>query len=451
MGAPCNKPKREQWASGRGFILATIGSAVGLGNIWRFSYVAGENGGGAFLFVYLCSVILVGAPLVIAELALGRNAAGDAITAFERAAPGTRWRVVGWICIFGCAVILSYYAVIAGWALKYLVGGITGTLWDAVAEGYGVYFARFIANPGEPVIWQMAMLAASVLIVAGGIRRGIEAVNRIVMPALALFVVALAVYASTLPGAEAGWRFLLLPDWKLLMRSDVLAAALGQSFFSIGVGMAVFITYGSYMTRATSIPRSAAAIVVGDTLFAIVAGLAIFPAVFAFGMTPEAGPQLAFITLPQVFLAMSGGHLIGSLFFALLVCAALTSMVSLLEVPVAAVVHRIGASRRRAVLVTGVMVFAAGVPLALSFGLLAGYPAPDRALLDAVDQTVSNYLLPLCGLLIVLFVGWRWTPADALAASGLAHQRAGVVWLWLVRIVSPGAIVLILIDRAGII
>ncbi len=441
--------QREQWASGQGFVLATIGAAVGLGNIWRFSYVAGENGGGAFLLVYLVSVLFVGAPIVIAEMALGRQASGDAVAAFENSSPGSRWHYAGWLGVIGSFLILSYYSVIAGWALKYFVGGLTGRLWFAAGEGYGGYFNRFISNPGEPVAWQMAMLAATMFVVAGGVQRGIEAVNRVLMPILAVFVIGLAFYAATLPGAGAGWRFLFVPDWALLWRGETLIAALGQAFFSLGVGMAVFITYASYMTRETRIPRSATAIIAGDTLFAIIAGLAIFPAVFAFGMNPEAGPQLAFITLPQIFLAMPGGNIVGLLFFALLVAAALTSMVSLLEVPVASVVHRTELRRWGATTVVGVAVFAVGIPSAMSFGLLSGIQISGRGLLDFIDQTVSNYVLPLAGILICLYAGWRWRRTDALSAADFTGKAVGTVWLWLLRVVAPAMILLILFDSTG--
>lgn len=440
--------KREQWASGRGFVLATIGAAVGLGNIWRFSYVAGENGGGAFLLVYLVSVVLVGAPIVIAELALGRRGAGDVVAAYE-ASRGSRWRFAGWVGVVGSFLILSYYAVIAGWALKYFVGALTGSLWQAAAEGYGGYFAGFISNSGEPIAWQLAMLAATMFVVAGGVQRGIEAVNRVLMPLLALFVIGLAAYAVTLPGAGAGWRFLFLPDWSALLEGRVYIAALGQAFFSLGIGMAVFVIYASYTADETRMVRSATAIIAGDTLFAIVAGLAIFPAVFALGLDPQAGPQLAFITLPQIFLAMPGGIVAGIAFFALLVAAALTSMVSLLEVPVASVIHRTPLRRWYSVVVVGAGVFALGIPSALSFGLLSGVRIGGHGLLDFIDQTVSNYLLPLAGMLACLYVGWRWPRADALAASGLRAPMLQRTWLWLLRTVAPAMILLILFNSTG--
>ncbi len=270
------------------------------------------------------------------------------------------------------------------------------------------------------------------------------------MPLLALCIVGLAAYALTLPGAAAGWRFLLVPDWSAILRAEVLLAALGQAVFSLGIGMAVFITYASYMTRETRIPLSAGAIIAGDTLFAIIAGLAIFPAVFAFGMDPEAGPELAFITLPQIFLAMPGGSIIGPVFFALLVAGALTSMVSLLEVPVATVIHRTRLDRRRATAMIGAAVLALGIPSALSFGVLSHIQISGRGLLDFADQTASNYVLPLAGILICLYAGWRWGRKEAVAAADLPQNFVGSLWLWLLRVVAPAVILLIILDSTGI-
>ena len=441
--------KREQWTSGRGFVLATIGAAVGLGNIWRFSYVAGENGGGAFLIVYLLGVVLVGAPIVIAEMALGRGAQGDAIAAFDQVSPGSRWRWAGLLGVLGSCLILSYYAVIAGWALKYFAGAATGSLWGAAGEGFGGYFDRFIANPGEPIAWQMSMLVTAMFVVGGGVQKGIEVVNRVLMPLLGLCVIGLAVYVSTLPGASAGWRFLFAPDWSALLRGEVLIAALGQAFFSLGIGMAVFITYASYMTAQTRIPVAAGAIIIGDTVFAIVAGLAIFPAVFALGMDPEAGPNLAFITLPQIFLAMPSGKIVGLMFFALLSLAALTSMVSLLEVPVASIVHHVRWRRWSAVLIVGLVVFVAGIPMAMSFGVLSEVTIFGKGLLDFADLLASNYLLPVAGILVALCVGWQWAPAQALNAAGFGGHWVGRVWLWLLRVLAPVTVALILFDVVG--
>jgi NSS family neurotransmitter:Na+ symporter len=441
-GAPPSS--REQWRSRRGFVLATIGAAVGLGNIWRFSFVAGENGGGAFFVIYIVSALLVGAPLVIAELALGRAARADAVSAFDHAAPRSAWIAGGWLGVIAGVLILSYYAVIAGWALKYFVGAVDGSLWRLAADAHGGFFAGFIANGWEPVVWQAAMMALTMIVVMGGVQKGIEAVNLFLMPLLCLIVVGLAAYAATLPGAARGIAFLLAPDWSAFARPEVYVAALGQAFFSLGIGMAVFVTYGGYLPRRQNIPAAVVAIVAGDTLFAIVAGLAIFQAVFAFGLDPAAGPELAFITLPQIFLAMPWGAAFGSAFFFLLAAAALTSMVSLLEVPVACLVARAGLRRTTAVLAAGGLTLALGVPSALGFGLLDGVTVAGRSILDAMDFATSNLLLPSGGALIALLVGWRWGRANALAGSDMGDGVAGRLWLLLLRYVVPAVIVLIL-------
>jgi NSS family neurotransmitter:Na+ symporter len=275
MGSLTANATREQWRSRQGFILATVGSAVGIGNIWRFSYIAGENGGGAFLLIYLVCILLVGAPIIVAELALGRNAQGDAVSAFDKVAPGSRWSIAGWIGVVVGFVILSYYSVVAGWALKYFLGAVSGTLWQRTDAGFGAYFEDFIANHAEPIAWQFATLAMTMLVVVGGIRRGIEIVNRILVPLLALIVVSLAVFGLSLPGAAKGWSFLLIPSVDAFLRPDVYVAALGQAFFSLGVGMAVYITYGGYLPRHIPLVSSAVAIIVADSLFAVIAGLGI--------------------------------------------------------------------------------------------------------------------------------------------------------------------------------
>lgn len=436
---------REQWGSRAGFILATIGAAVGLGNIWRFAYVAGENGGAVFLLVYLVFVLLIGLPLVIAELALGRRGQADAVGAYHADARGGVWRHAGWVAVVGAALILSYYSVIAGWALKYFFGAATGALWQSAAAGLDAYFADFIGRAGEPLLWQASMLAATAVVVAAGIKSGIERLNVWLMPLLALVVVVLAVFALMLPGSGKGVRFLFAPDWSALTRPAVYLNALGQAFFSLGVGMAVFVTYGSYLGRETRIPGAAATVATGDTVFAIVAGLAIFPAVFALGGDPAAGPKLAFIVFPQVLLQMPAGTWIGAVFFLLLSAAALTSMISLLEVPVAVVSDRLGLSRPRAVAIITAAIFVVGIPSAWSYGVLASWRPGGQPALDAIDHAVSNFVLPICGLSIALFVGWRMAPSAATEAADLARSTLGPLWLWLLRVGVPLTIAAILV------
>lgn len=435
---------REQWGSRTGFILATIGAAVGLGNIWRFAYIAGENGGAVFLFIYLAFVLLIGLPLVIAELALGRRGQGDAVAAFATDKRERAWLPAGWIGVAAAGLILSYYSVIAGWALKYFIGAASGELWQSASVGFGHYFERFIGATGEPILWQGIMLLASAIVVAGGIKRGIERINLWLMPLLAVIVILLAAFALTLPGASKGVHFLFAPDWSALARPTVYLNALGQAFFSLGVGMAVFITYGSYLSRDTRIPGSAGAIAIGDTVFAMVAGLAIFPAVFALGGDPAAGPKLAFVTFPQVLLQMPGGTWIGAVFFLLLSAAALTSMISLLEVPVAVASDRLKLSRRSAAVVVALAAFIIGLPSALSYGVLSSWTIGGQPILDAVDHAISNFLLPIAGLSTALFVGWWLAPAASRQAADLDRSVLGSAWLWLLRVGVPATIAVIL-------
>lgn len=441
--------KREEWTSLTGFILATIGAAVGLGNIWRFSYVAGENGGAVFLLVYFIFVFLIGLPLVIAEIALGRRGQGDAVSAFETAIPTRGGRLLGWVSVVGSILILSFYAVIAGWALKYCFGALTGALWTASGEAFGAYFETFISHTGEPIIWQGLMILFTALVVAGGVRGGIERTSLILMPVLALIVVSLAIYSLSLPGSWKGVSFLFSPNIEAFGKPTLYLAALGQAFFSIGVGMAVFITYAGYLGRSTAIPGAALAIVIGDTLFALVAGLAIFPAVFALGGDPAAGPKLAFITFPQILLEMPGGSFIGIVFFFLLSAAALTSMVSLLEVSVRMATHRLGWMRRRSVLIAAAATFVLGLPSAMSYGTLAGVQITGKPILDAVDHAVSNFVLPLGGLAVALTIGWMLTRPMALENADLSGWP-GSAWLWIIRIVAPGTIAIILLRSLGL-
>jgi NSS family neurotransmitter:Na+ symporter len=440
---------REQWTSRLSFILASTGAAVGIGNIWRFSYVAGQNGGGAFLIVYISCVLIIGLPLLIAELALGRRGQGDAVAAFAAVAPRSLWVMAGGLGVLAASLILAYYAVIAGWVLKYLASALLGTLWHTAGEGYDVFFARLTADPVEPIVWQLVTMAATAVIVAAGVRGGIERANRVLMPMLALIVFGLAVYSLSLPGAADGVSFLFTPEWGALRSPSVYLAALGQAFFSIGIGMAIFITYGSYLAPEQPIPSAAAAIAVGDTLIAVLAGCAIFPAVFAIGLDPAAGPQLVFVTLPQLFLAMPLGRLVGSLFFLLLIAAALTSMISLLEASVALAMRILRLSRWSAAMAMGVLIFTAGIPAAAGFGPLAELRWQGRGILDAMDHVVSNIMLPINGLLVALFVGWRWR--EALAEASFGRRALGSVWVWLVRLVAPALIVAILLRSLGLI
>ncbi len=430
---------REQWSGRTAFVLATVGSAVGLGNIWRFSYVAGENGGGAFLLAYLAAVAILGLPLMLAEMALGRRARGDIVSAYAFEMRSPRWAWAGWLAAAASLAILSYYAVVAGWAARYFAAFAAGDA-DRLGAEAAAAFTRFLASP-QPVAWQFLVLAVATAAVIAGVRHGIERVARVVIPLLALIVIALAVHGLTLDAARQGLAFLFAPQFAALAQPQVWLAAFGQAFFSLGVGVGVLATYGSYAPPSVGLPRSALLVAGVDTSFALLAGIAIFPAVFSFGLDPAQGPALAFVTLPQVFELMPAGDWVGLAFFALLAFAALSPTISLIEVPVAVLTQVRGWSRRRAALAVSTAAFVIGLPSALAEGALAALRPFGVGVLEAIDRVASNLLLPLGGLCVALAVGWAWPQARAIEAAGLTAGAAALVWRWLLRIVAPAVLI----------
>jgi len=434
--APGGAPPREQWSGRAAFVLATVASAVGLGNLWRFAYVAGENGGGAFLIAYLAAVAILGLPLMVAEFALGRRARADIVSAFAFGMRSPHWAWAGWLTVFAALAIVSYYAVIAGWAWRYFGTYLIGKEIGGGREAVTAHFAQFLASP-QTLAWQALVLALASAAVIGGVRGGIERVARAVMPLLALIVVGLAAYGLTLGTAREGLAFLFAPDFAALARPQVWLAAFGQAFFSLGVGVGTLATYGSYAPGEARLARSAVLVVGIDTTFALVAGIATFPAVFAFGLDPAHGPALAFVTLPQVFAVMPGGAWVGLAFFALLAFAALSPTIALIEVAVAALMQARGWSRRRTALIVGGIAFIAGVPSALSDGALATLRPFGVGVLEAIDRLASSLLLPACGLCVALAVGWAWPRADAIAAATLSPGWQASAWRGLLRVVVP--------------
>jgi NSS family neurotransmitter:Na+ symporter len=440
---------RAQWRTQTGFLLAALGAAIGLGNIWRFSYVVGNNGGGAFLVIYLATVVLVGLPMMIAELAVGRATQREAVSAFFHLGRNAAWRRVGILGVIVSFAILTYYAVIAGWAVKYFVAFVTG-LYPANEGAAAEYFHAFTTAPIEPVLWQALVTIATMGIVLGGIGRGIERANKILMPMLGFIVVALAIHSLTLPGARRGLSFLFTPDWNALSQPRVYLAALGQAFFSLGLAMGVLVTYGSYLPDHYRLPTAGAVVAFGDTLIAIVAATIIFPAVFSFGLSPDQGPGLAFVTLPEIFARMTAGHVVGIAFFGLLVIAAITSSVALLEIPVAYAIERWGVTRLRATLGIAAAAFLLGVPSSLGFGILSGIRLGGLPIVDAVDFAASNVILPLSGLAISLFVGWHWQNASAVEAVGFRHKWVSRLWHLSIRYVAPAIIMIIFLRSLSI-
>lgn len=434
-----------------GFILAAAGSAVGLGNIWRFPYITGENGGGAFLLIYLAMVFSIGLSLLVAELIIGRSTQLDPAGAFKKLAGGA-WPLVGYMGILTAFLILSFYCVIAGWTLAYTVKSITGSILVSDLDQVGSTFNTFITDPLEPVYYTAVFIALTVFVALGGVASGIERAARFLMPALFLILLVLVFRSLTLEGAGEGLAFFLKPDFSKVTW-DTLLAALGQAFFSLSLGMGAMITYGSYLNRHDDIATSAVAVTLLDAAVAVLAGLVILPAVFAFGATPSAGPGLTFITLPSIFAQMPFGALFSALFFFLLAIAALTSAVALLEVVIVYFVDEGEANRRKVALIIGVVTFALAVPASLSLGIWSGYTIGGKSLLDALDFFTNNITMPLGGLLVAIFVGWtlrRTAVAELVDGSAIAPVLVNA-WHFIIRYVAPLAIVLILVNGLGLI
>ena len=435
---------REQWGSKFGFIMAAAGSAIGLGNIWKFPYITGVNGGAAFVFVYLLIVLFIGFTVMLAEFVIGRASQKNAVGAFAVLSKNPLWQLVGWAGIICGFVILSYYGVVAGWSIKYFISSFTDLMPVAQSGGAGDYFGGFITNSTQVIIYQVIFMAMCIVVVAAGIGGGIERTCKIMMPALFIILVILIVRAVTLPGAEKGIEFYLKPDFAKLT-PKVLLAALGQAFFSLSLGMGCMITYGSYLKKSDNLASSAFYVVSMDTLIAFLAGFAIFPAVFALGLEPGAGPGLTFVTLPGVFGKMAGGMFFSAAFFVLLFFAAFTSAISLLEVVVAYFKDELGWSRVTASWVMGIAITALGVPSAMSLG---GSPVIfGMEFMDAMGYLSDKILMPLGGIFIVLFAGWMIDDKVEKEVTSDGQHPFGLytVWLWLARVVAPIAMAIIFI------
>lgn len=439
--------RREHWASRLGFVMAAAGSAVGLGNVWRFPYVAGENGGAAFLIIYLAFVFTLGISIMIAELAIGRAAQTNPVGAM-RLLGGRGWAGLGYLGIAAAFVILSFYTVIAGWTLSYAMKMASGALTGSGADTAKA-FAGYVADPTQTVPAAAVFMVLTIGVVLGGVKGGIERASMVLMPLLFLILVVLAIRAVTLPGAGEGVRFFLTPDFSKVGVAT-LTTALGQAFFSLSIGLGAMMTYGSYLERNQDIGRAAGWVVGLDTLAAMLAGFAILPAVFAAGLNPEVGPGLAFVTLPTVFASIPLGALFGTLFFVLLAIAALTSSISLLEPIVAYFIDEHGMRRGPMTVAAGAAAFLLSIPSALSLGPWSGFTLFGKGILDLLDALTAGIMLPVGGLLISIFVGWVIAPRALaeIAAGKSGPPRFTRVWLWILRLPAPVAIAWILISWA---
>ncbi|MCU0936225.1 MAG: sodium-dependent transporter [Gammaproteobacteria bacterium] len=437
---------RAHWSSRLGFILAAAGSAVGLGNIWKFPYMAGENGGGAFVAVYLLCVLAVGLPILIAEVYIGRESQRNVVQAFEALhRPRSPWRFTGWLGLVTAFLILSFYSVVGGWVLDFLVKALTGELTTAGDAAVRGYLDQLFHNPWEMLLWHTLFMALTIGIVARGIAGGIERANRLMMPALFLLLLLLVLRAAAMPGFGPALAFLFSPRFEDLTWSSALQAA-GQAFFSLSLGMGAMITYGSYLNRGESIPGTTAKVAVMDTLVSMLAGVMVFSVVFTFGQEPAAGPSLMFVNLPLLFQQMTGGYFVAVAFFLLVAFAALTSAISLLEVVVAYADEVHGWPRPRTAVLMGGAIYALGILAALSFNVLSDVTVAGHTFFDLFDDLTSNLTLPLGGLLIALFYGWL-LGRDAVRRTftGPVPGYLQEVLLWSVRVLAPAAVAYLLV------
>jgi NSS family neurotransmitter:Na+ symporter len=431
--------QRENWGSRLGFIMAAAGSAVGLGNIWRFPYMAGENGGSAFIIIYLGFVFVIGLSIMIAEFAVGRKTSLAAVGAFKHYSPS--WTFAGVLGVLSAFFIMGFYPVVGGWALAYVPKAFSGLLSNPAAIGDA--FGAFIGDPIQPIIWMVVFLALNIVIVAKGISGGIEKAGKILMPALFFILIILAARSLTLPGASAGIDFLFKPDFDKVSGATWLAA-LGQAFFSLSLGMGCMITYGSYLSKKENLASNALIVTALDTSVALLAGVAIFPALFAFGMEPAGGPGLVFVVVPQVFAKMGGlGVVLAALFFVALAVAALTSSVSLLEVVVSYLIDQKKMTRKKAVLISGAIMAVTGVFASLSLGIMSGSTFLGVGAFDFFDILTDKIFLAIGGLLLAIFVGWvvkKEDLKDELTNGGTIKFALFNFWYFLVKWVIPVAV-----------
>ena len=441
------------WSSRLTFILAAVGAAVGLGNIWKFPYIAGVNGGGAFVLVYVLSGFAVVVPILIAEILVGRRGRHSPPRALavvaEESGGSPRW---GWIGIMGGLVaflILSYYGVIAGWALKFVFDAVGGAFTGLDAQGAATHFNRLLSNPAQLMLWHGVFLALTVLIVARGLQRGIERSVKVLMPGPFLMLLLMVAYGAVAGDLDAGLRFLFTPDFSKIDGSVVLTAV-GHAFFSIGVAMSLMMAYGAYIPKEVSLVRSALIIAVADTAVALLAGVAIFPLVFANDLDPGEGAGLIFVTLPIAFGNMPAGGLFGTVFFLLLTLAALTSTIAALEPVVQWLSEKFGAGRAAVAVMLGLSAWLLGLGIAFSFNLWADWyplamlePFADKTFFDLLDYLTANIMIPLGGLLLSVFVAWRVKRSVLLDELGLADGWGFRIWRLLLGVVAPIAIALI--------
>ena len=445
--------ERGNFGTKIGVILATAGSAVGLGNIWRFPYMTGQDGGAAFIIVYLVCVLLLGIPGMIAEFIVGRHGAANAATAYARMGGKRSWAALGFVGALTSLIILGFYSVIAGWCLQYLFASIMGNL-NGDAAYVNAYFTKFSSNPVEPLLWTLVFIVLTHLVVVRGVRKGIEKMSNILMPTLFVLLLVIVVVSCCLPDAGKGISFLFKPDFSKVTKS-VFLDGLGQAFFSLSLGTACLCTYASYFTRQTNLLKSSAQIVGIDTLVAILAGLMIFPAAFSVGVNPDSGPQLIFITLPNVFQQAFSpvlGYIIGILFYALLALAALTSTISMHEIGTSLFFEELHISRSKGAVIETLIAVVIGMLCSLSCGAV-DITVFGKSFLNFCDFLTSNILLPLGSFFTCILVGWiapRKIVKDEFTNWGTVSQGFYGIWLFFIRFISPVCIAVVFLHQMGV-
>ncbi|GLB61450.1 sodium-dependent transporter [Cytobacillus sp. NCCP-133] len=443
---------REQWSSKFGFIMSSAGAAIGLGAIWKFPYVTGTSGGGAFLLMFIVFTILIGLPMLISEFIIGRGAQKEAVSAYYKLAPNSWWTITGKLGVIGCFLLLSFYAVVGGWVLIYSVMAIGGQIITPDAA-YPELFGNVTSTTGLTLLGLAAFLLINIVVITFGIQNGIEKASKYMMPLLFVFFIVLVVRALTLEGAMEGIKFFLYPDFSKITGESALYA-LGQSFFALAVGFSCMVTYSSYLDKKVSIPNSAGSVVIMNIFISILAGLAIFPVVFAFGFEPAEGPGLLFMVLPAVFSQIPMGEFFLAIFLLLFLFATLTSSFSMLEIIVSAFIENGKRSRKKVSWISGLVVFAAGIPAALSFSLLGDFTIFGKNIFDATDFLVSNILLPLGSLLIALFISYKMNKQLVNNEFTLSNTLSPVfytTWRFLMKWVVPITIIVVFLRSLGII
>lgn len=439
---------RETFSSRFAFIAASAGAAVGLGNIWKFPYEAGENGGAAFILIYIFFVFTIGISLIISEVVIGKMARKNPVGSFLKLSNKKRWGIVGVMGILASFSILSFYSVVAGWTIEYFLLAVTDSFRGIGAAELQIKFDSFVADSGQPVFFGIIFILLTAFIVMRGVQKGVEKFSKLLMPILFTLIIFLVIWSMSLEGASEAFRFLFQPDFSKITTSTILSA-LGQAFFSLSVGAGGMITYGSYIRSKDNLIKSAFHISILDTLIALLAGMAIFPAVFSFGIEPTTGPSLVFVSLPNIFSQMTGGYIFGIFFFSLLVIAALTSSISMIELLAAFLSEEFKIRRSKAISIITVLAIICSAICSLSLGEWSNFKFMDKNIFSLLEFSASNILMPLGAIFISLFVGWKISGTklrEALTNNESVNQKIYPYYLFLVRYIVPIAITLVFIN-----